>query len=58
MIGQEKKGTLQGVFVYKFKIHTTQFLLSYRCVGENLELLMIGPHENYYRNLSAYLNSK
>jgi hypothetical protein len=25
---------------------------------ESLELIMIGPHENYYRDLEAYLKSK
>jgi len=57
-IGQEKKGDLKGVFVHKFKIHTTQYLLSYRFVGNNLELIMIGPHENYYRDLSSYLKNR
>lgn len=57
-IGQEKKGDLRGVFVHKFKIHSTQYLLSYRFVGDNLELIMIGPHENYYRDLSSYLKNR
>ena len=57
-IGQEKKGDLRGIFVHKFKIHTTQYLLSYRFVGDDLELIMIGPHENYYRDLSKYLKSR
>ena len=54
-IGQEKRGELRGVFVHKFKIHTTQYLLAYR-IKENeiLELIMIGPHENYYRDLEKY----
>ena len=50
-IGQEKKGDLRGVYVYKFKIKTLQYLLSYRFIGDDLELIMIGPHENYYRDL-------
>ena len=54
-IGSEKKGDLRGVFVHKFKIQTNQYLLAYRFFGENLELLMIGPHENYYRDLKSYL---
>lgn len=54
-MGQEKKGDLQGVYVHKFKIHSLQYLLSYRLVDENLELIMIGPHENYYRDLKTYL---
>jgi mRNA-degrading endonuclease RelE of RelBE toxin-antitoxin system len=57
-IGTEKKGDLRGVFVHKFKIKTIQHLLSYRVVGDNLELIMIGPHENYYRDLKNYLKSK
>ena len=57
-LGEEKKGDLRGVFVYKFKIQATQYLLSYRVIGENLELIMIGPHENYYRDLSSYLKKR
>ena len=57
-IGREKRGDLKGVFVHKFKIHATQYLLSYRFVGKNLELIMIGPHENYYRDLSSYFKSR
>ena len=57
-IGQEKKGDLRGVFVHKFKIETIQYLLSYRLLTDTLELIMIGPHENYYRDLSSYLKSR
>ena len=57
-IGTEKKGDLRGVFVHKFKIKTIQYLLSYRFVGDDLELIMIGPHENYYRDLKSYLKFK
>jgi len=57
-IGTEKKGDLRGVFVHKFKIKTIQYLLSYRIAGNALELIMIGPHENYYRDLKSYLKSK
>ncbi len=57
-IGTEKKGDLRGVFVHKFKIKTIQYLLAYRFVGDDLQLIMIGPHENYYRDLKSYLKSK
>jgi mRNA interferase RelE/StbE len=57
-VGEEKKGDLQGVFVHKFKLKTTQYLLAYRKVDEDLELLMIGPHENYYRDLKQYLKNR
>jgi len=55
LIGEEKKGDLTGVFIHKFKIKTTQYLLAYRKIGLDLELIMIGPHENYYRDLKQYL---
>ena len=57
-IGQEKRGDLRGIYIHKFKIDTTLYLLSYRFLGEALELIMIGPHENYYRNLKTYLKSR
>jgi mRNA-degrading endonuclease RelE of RelBE toxin-antitoxin system len=57
-VGEEKKGDLRGVFVHKFKLKTAQYLLAYRKVGEDLELLMIGPHENYYRDLKQYLKNR
>jgi mRNA interferase RelE/StbE len=57
-IGEEKKGDLRGVFVHKFKLKTTQYLLAYRNLGDDLELVMIGPHENYYRDLKQYLKNR
>ena len=57
-IGQEKRGDLRGIYVHKFKIEATQHLLSYRFVGDALELIMIGPHENYYRDLKIYLKRR
>ncbi len=57
-IGEEKKGDLRGMFVYKFKTKTTQYLLAYRKVERDLELIMLGPHENYYRDLKQYLKNR
>jgi mRNA interferase RelE/StbE len=57
-VGEEKKGELRGVFVHKFKLKATQYLLAYRRVGDDLELVMIGPHENYYRDLKQYLKNR
>jgi len=58
-IGREKRGELRGVFVHKFKIHSTQYLLSYRMADpDTLELITIGPHENYYRDLTKYLKTR
>lgn len=57
-IGSEKKGDLKGVFVHKFKVHDTLYLLSYRIISDDLELIMIGSHENYYRDLKSYLKNR
>ena len=57
-IGDEKKGDLKGIFVHKFKMKTVEYLLAYRMFGKGLELIMIGPHENYYRDLKHYLKSQ
>jgi mRNA-degrading endonuclease RelE of RelBE toxin-antitoxin system len=57
-IGVEKKGDLRGVYIHKFKLKTIQYLLSYRFSGEDLELIVIGPHENYYRDLKNYLKAR
>ncbi len=55
MIGAEKKGDLKDVFVHKFKIKSLLYLLSYRFNENEFELIIIGPHENYYRNLKKYI---
>lgn len=58
-IGQEKRGTLKDVRVHKFKVHSTLYLLAYRFTDPmTLELIMIGPHENYYRDLDGHLRKK
>lgn len=57
-IGEEKKGDLRGVFVHKYNHEATQYLLAYRRLGEDLQLVMIGLHENYYRDLKQYLKSQ
>jgi mRNA-degrading endonuclease RelE of RelBE toxin-antitoxin system len=57
-IGEEKKGDLREIFVHKFKIKTAQYLLAYRKIGRDLELVMIGQHENYYRDLKQYLKKR
>ncbi len=55
-LGIEKKGDLSGVLIYKFKLQKKEYLLAYRVVAEqSIELIMIGPHENYYRALKNYI---
>ncbi len=51
-VGETKVGDLAGVQVYKFRMGNLLCLLAYRVVDEHtLKLLMVGPHENFYRDL-------
>jgi mRNA interferase RelE/StbE len=52
-VGQEKKGDLAGVFVYKFDCVNQQFLLAYQSSATKRILLAVGPHENFYRDLKG-----
>lgn len=52
-ISQMKKGDLNGVQVYKFKMVNQLTLLAYEFYGDKLQLILIafGTHENFYRDL-------
>jgi len=51
-IGEAKVGDLSGVQVYKFRMGNQLCLLAYRLLDEaTLKLLMLGPRENFYREL-------
>lgn len=50
--GETKVGDLAGVQVYKFRMDNLLCLLAYRVLDEKaLKLLMVGPHEYFYRDL-------
>ena len=51
--GDLKKGDLNGVRVFKFKMVSQMTLLAYRYneVEKSLLLLALGSHENFYRDL-------
>ena len=50
-IGEAKVGDLEGICVFKFNSGTLKFVLAYRVISKNqIKLLVIGPHENFYRN--------
>ena len=56
LIGEEKRGDLAGVFVYKFKLNNQEILLAYKLQPDKVNptefvLLSIGPHENFYDQL-------
>jgi len=52
-IGQEKKGDLSGVFVYKFIMQQQEMLLAYEWDPAQRVLLALGVHENFYRDLKG-----
>jgi mRNA-degrading endonuclease RelE of RelBE toxin-antitoxin system len=51
--GEPKKGDLEGVRVYKFRMNKQRTLLAYSHQADilTLTLLALGPHENFYRDL-------
>jgi mRNA-degrading endonuclease RelE of RelBE toxin-antitoxin system len=57
MAGEPKVGALKGVRVAKFKVGPQQYLLAYRFLAKRnvVEMLDVGVHENFYRDLQRYL---
>ncbi|OIP13332.1 MAG: addiction module toxin RelE [Betaproteobacteria bacterium CG2_30_59_46] len=59
-LGEEKKGDLAGIFVFKFKMNKQDILLSYGLLPskeqpQELVLLSLGSHENFYSNLKRQI---
>jgi hypothetical protein len=55
-IGEEKCGDLAGVFIHKFKLNKQKTLLAYHLQPDKkkpneIVLLSVGPHENFYTQL-------
>jgi len=51
-LGDQKLGDLEGIYVYKFNLVDKQWLLAYRVISsKKMKLLLLGPHENFYRDL-------
>ena len=55
-VGEEKRGDLVGVFVYKFKMNGQETLLAYELHPNKKKptavlLMAVGPHENFYAQL-------
>ena len=60
LAGEAKTGPLRGVRVAKFKVGSQQLLLAYQFDAKRnvIEVLDVGPHENFYRDLKNYLDSR
>lgn len=64
-IGQQKLGDLQGVFVYKFRFNTQEYLMAYQFEHFSgvtkinwIEFCQIGLHENFYTQLKKSIRFK
>lgn len=58
--GEPKVGALKGVRVVKFKVGVQQYLLAYQFFSKPnvIEVLDVGVHENFFRDLQTYLHSR
>lgn len=56
-LGEEKRGGLRGIRIYKFKSFDQQILLAYQVDKDKKEItfVAIGGHENFYKDLKQYL---
>ena len=50
-IGEAKKGDLAAVYVHKFPLNRQEMLLAYEWDPKTRVLLLLGNHENFYRDL-------
>ena len=64
-IGQQKLGDLLGMFVYKFRFNTQEYLMAYQFeYGPNelnlvwIDFYQVGSHENFYAKLKKSIRFK
>jgi hypothetical protein len=60
MAGEPKVGALKGVRVVTFKVGPQQHLLAYRLLTKPnvIEMLDVGVHENFHRDLRRQLEAR
>ena len=52
LVGERKKGDLDGVYICKYKMKSQLWLLAYTIESlEEITLRLVGPHENFYNSL-------
>ena len=49
-LGEAGKGDLAGVYVHKFPLNRQRMLLAYEWNPKTRLLLLLGSHENFYRD--------
>jgi mRNA-degrading endonuclease RelE of RelBE toxin-antitoxin system len=55
-LGEQKKGDLADVWIYKFKMVDRENLLAYQWDEKKRTLISLGVHENFYRDIKKYKN--
>ena len=51
-VGEAKVGDLAGTYILKFKVANSKWLLAYEIQSRSqITLLLVGPHENFYKVL-------
>ncbi len=53
-LGEQKKGDLADVWVYKFRMVDRENLLAYQWDEKTRTLIALGVHENFYRDIKKY----
>jgi hypothetical protein len=58
--GDVKTGPLAGMRVVKFKVGPQLLLLAYKFDSKTntVEVWAVGPHENFYKDLTDYLDAR
>ena len=51
LVGEQKRGDLHSIYVYKFKSNKQLMLIAYKFDPATRMLLLLGSHENFYREL-------
>jgi len=54
-MGETKKGDLREFRVHKFAFKKQRLLIAYQVFTNEILFYLVGPHENFYRNLKKYL---
>jgi len=60
LAGEPKSGALRTIRVVKFKVGPRQLLLAYKFDDKRniIGAWAIGPHENFYRDLQEYMDTR
>jgi len=53
-LGETKKGDLREFRVHKFALKKQKLLIAYKVFTDEILFYMVGPHENFYRDLKKY----